>query len=941
MGNTLPEGVISILDTQIHIYSVDTSAFYTDKEKEYEVIVNRARAQKTRLKEERTLLQSFFSGHINQDKAESRYRQIYNIDRKEPVTLGTKDRFSEIADDIRDLNAAITSGKQNLIDLLSANTDMRILRNEYVSEKNIVSVFESMLTRTLGMNAGELYDDFFIVRTYYFDVLKSLILNGFMYNGEKYICFTASAGQIRTKKTVFIKKSLWDKHQRTLMCGLTVDKINATGGININKYLAYLALCNSATDLLMDFDIKKSIVVDDMETVVTGIVDFIDHKTYQITRKEMDIPITHTDGCGMMLPRVSKKNMMVRLPWVKGLLASFPFDKFIREADLSEPDKAHGVIKDIYGVEHDVLKEDIEFIFTKSQFKMYGFYDNWQQYIDYFIEFGCSAGKCNEEDDFLLDARLNYQMLQTLTDITDDELNSLAFRSVDKITHIAVNRDTMLNVFGARKDNLHKNYFQKCLQIYPELLSDPYSRELLKQIKKSMVEDAKAAKLDIQAKYMFLIPDLYAFCEWLFLGDKNPKGLLKDGEVSCNIYKQFDKLDCLRSPHLFREHAVRRNVVSQEMQRWFSQRAIYTSCHDLISKILQFDCDGDKSLVCAEPLLVEIAGRNMRDIVPLYYEMAKAGHMQITEQQIYDGMIAAYTGGNIGVISNDITKIWNDTSSDTVDLDAIKILCMNNNFSIDYAKTLYKPTMPDEIKSRIGVLTRAKTPYFFIHAKGKSVGQVEKINNSVVNRLEQVIPNKRMSFSAQNIGEFNYHAMMKSVDVATSQDIIDLYNKLEREYRYKVSCFDDDSNSSYLRDSIRKEFEGCGLCITDVCDVLIKHLFCEKSSRRKSVFWMCFGDIVYDNLTRNISEFSKQCVRCGRRFMALHDSKKDLSDSISSRKKYCDKCARYQPIGKKEVVCVDCGNIFEVDSRNTKKIRCDSCQAIYRKKWDRKRKSRV
>ncbi|MDD5022430.1 MAG: hypothetical protein PHR82_09940, partial [Endomicrobiaceae bacterium] len=476
MGNTLPEGVISILDTQIHIYSVDTSAFYTDKEKEYEVIVNRARAQKTRLKEERTLLQSFFSGHINQDKAESRYRQIYNIDRKEPVTLGTKDRFSEIADDIRDLNAAITSGKQNLIDLLSANTDMRILRNEYVSEKNIVSVFESMLTRTLGMNAGELYDDFFIVRTYYFDVLKSLILNGFMYNGEKYICFTASAGQIRTKKTVFIKKSLWDKHQRTLMCGLTVDKINATGGININKYLAYLALCNSATDLLMDFDIKKSIVVDDMETVVTGIVDFIDHKTYQITRKEMDIPITHTDGCGMMLPRVSKKNMMVRLPWVKGLLASFPFDKFIREADLSEPDKAHGVIKDIYGVEHDVLKEDIEFIFTKSQFKMYGFYDNWQQYIDYFIEFGCSAGKCNEEDDFLLDARLNYQMLQTLTDITDDELNSLAFRSVDKITHIAVNRDTMLNVFGATKDNLHKNYFQKCLQIYPELLSDPYSR---------------------------------------------------------------------------------------------------------------------------------------------------------------------------------------------------------------------------------------------------------------------------------------------------------------------------------------------------------------------------------------------------------------------------------------------------------------------------------
>src|SRR5574344_456923 len=330
-------GVVAILDTQIHIYSVDTSAFYTDDEKEYESAVNRARAQKSKLKAERTLLQSFYSDGISKDKAETMYRQIYNISKQESVTLGTKDRFSEIADDIRNLNAAITSNKQKLTDLLFANTNIRFLRQEYIADKNIVSVFESMLTRTLGMKAGELYDDFFIVRTYYFDVLKSLILNGFIFNGERYVCFTASAGQIRTKKTVFIKQSLWEKYQKTLMCGLTVDKINSRGGININKYLAYLALCNSATDKLDNFDITKSIVVDDMETIVTGTVDFIDHKTYTITRKEMGIPITHTDGCGMMLPRVSKKNMMVRLPWVKGLLASFPFDKFIKESDIAYP----------------------------------------------------------------------------------------------------------------------------------------------------------------------------------------------------------------------------------------------------------------------------------------------------------------------------------------------------------------------------------------------------------------------------------------------------------------------------------------------------------------------------------------------------------------------------------------------------------------------------
>ena len=175
---------------------------------------------------------------------------------------------------------------------------------------------------------------------------------------------------------------------------------------------------------------------------------------------------------------------------------------------------------------------------------------------------------------------------------------------------------------------------------------------MLRQIKKNLVTEAKAAKLDLSAKYMFLVPDLYAFCEWLFLGERNPVGLLADGEVSCCLYRQFDKLDCLRSPHLYREHAVRHNVVNQVTKRWFTPNAIYTSCHDLISKILQFDCDGDKSLVCADKLLVPIAERNMQDIVPLYYEMAKAGAVIVTPAEIFKGLHAAYTGGNIGVISN-------------------------------------------------------------------------------------------------------------------------------------------------------------------------------------------------------------------------------------------------------------------------------------------------
>lgn len=885
------------------------------------------------MKAEREILSSYHYGGLSLEKAQSQYRALYKIRRDEQVEIGDKDRIRQINKELKGKNTAMKLYKDELVSLLQKHRETRELRSEYVIDKNIISVFESMLTRTLGMQTGKLYDDFMVIRTYYFDVIEDMILNGYTYNGERYICFTASAGQIRTKKTVFIKEKVWEKYQKTLMCGLTVDSINERGGININKYLAYLALCNSATDPWDGFDIQKSIVVDDMETLVAGTVDFIDHRTYQTERKQMDIPITHTDGCGMVLPTCCPKNTMVRLPWVKGLLAVFPFDRFIKEADQNDPSVSHGVVKDIYGKEHDIIAEGIEVIFTKSQFKMYKYYESWNEYIAMYLENGCTAGKCNEEEDFLPDAKLNYQMLQTLTDITEEELQSLAEKSVDKIVRIASDRETMLDVFGASSQFKNKNAFQECLQIYPELLSDPYTKEMLRQIKKNLVQEAKAAKLDLSAKYMFLIPDLYAFCEWLFLGNRDPKGLLADGEVSCYLYRNIEKLDCLRSPHLYREHAVRRNVVTPMTRKWFTPNAIYTSCHDLISKILQFDCDGDKSLVCADRLLVEIAERNMEGIVPLYYEMAKAGAVTITNEEIFKGLRAAWTGGNIGVISNDITKIWN---SDDVDIDAIKILCMENNFCIDYAKTLFKPTRPDDVNARLARITSMKAPHFFVYAKKKDGGRVQRLNDSAVNRLEAIVPNKRMSFSARNIGVFRYQYLLSnpSLKVSMLQDVVDLYNEIEKQYRYAISFYDDMTNLAYVRDMILERFAALEHDMSDICDVLVKYLFHTKQSKRKNVFWMCFGDMVLTNLRNNLPDGSIQCKKCGERFVP-----------VTAQQKLCNNCAVYHPIVKKTIRCIDCGKDFEVDGIVKNKKRCDDCQAEYRRAYkatkERERRERI
>src|SRR5205085_1484951 len=238
----------------------------------------------------------------------------------------------------------------------------------------------------------------------------------------------------------------------TLMCGLSVEDINNQGGVNINKYQAYLALSNSATDEWKNFNIHRTIVVNDLETVVHSLVDYIDHETYEITRQVMNIPIEHTDGCGMILPKRSKKSFMCRLPWIKGLLVPFPFDKFAEEHNSF-------VVKDIYGKEWDIVKDNIEVIFTKSQFKMCKYYSSWEHYKENFIKYNCQAARLNEED-VSADANINYQMIQTLTDMTDEELTKISQDTVRDILTIGNDKETMLRILGATETNKRKNYFQ-------------------------------------------------------------------------------------------------------------------------------------------------------------------------------------------------------------------------------------------------------------------------------------------------------------------------------------------------------------------------------------------------------------------------------------------------------------------------------------------------
>lgn len=614
-------------------------------------------------------------------------------------------KHSKIKDKEKECKEYVLTKARNLVEYnkVHKNKNIRVLDERYISYRdintgerrinlsNIIAMFESTLSRSFGIQINELTYDIFVLEIYYYPIAEDLILNGFDYNGKHYVYFSSSAGQIRTKKAVFVEEQKYESCKLKLMCGLTVDTINEKGGMNINKYLAYLALANSATDLWEDifgepFDIDRCIVVNDFETNVAGKVDYINYETYEIEPGiDMEVPIPHTDGCGMILSSYCEKNFMVRLPFIKGLLGSFDYVRFIKENNYSP------IIKDIWGKEYNVIDDNIQVIFTKSQLKMYKYYDSWDQYKEYFKKYKCEAGICNMEEDTISNAKINYQMLQTLYDATDEEIKELCAYPNRKIKNVCNSVENALAFWGVDLDNedeTRKDWYQKALRKYPELINDPSARDDLRDLKNSLVKKYRGAHLDVEGKFTFVLPDLYGFCEWLFGNIKNPIGLIDDKEVFCRLYKNANELDCLRSPHLYIEHAIRKNVVdkkyrNQYLSEWFKTDAIYISIHDTISRILQLDVDGDRLLVLAQKTIINMAKRCTKDVYPLYYEMHKANAEEVNYENIYKGLELAFTGGKIGGISNDITKIWNSENINEEAKNAVRWLCMETNFTIN------------------------------------------------------------------------------------------------------------------------------------------------------------------------------------------------------------------------------------------------------------------
>lgn len=792
--------------------------------------------------------------------------------------------------------------------------------------------FESEMSRAMGLKHLDSTFDKIIVKWKNEDLLEQLVIDGFTFSilqpdgtveNRKYRCFTASAGQLRRDKVQFISESIWQKIKPRIECGLDWDEINARGGLNCNKYMAYLALPCSATDEWADFDIDRCIVIPDWEGEVTGRMLYIkdDYSTEDGIRT---VKINHVDGAGMMLPCVSTVNFMTRGPYMKGLLCVFDYLAFCKVHGIERP-----VIKDRWGLEHDLIAEDIRIIFTESMFKLAKLYRSFDEYKTAFKANGCRFGKTNTEEEYLPDKNFNYQMTQTLVDFTDEEIAEFCGKTHRKLKNLVVNKESMLQVLKASSSS--KNSFCRALRMYPELLRDGYARKQLKDTKKRMLYDAKSGAIKINNKRLFAIPDWYAACQYYFLGIEKPEGLLQNGEIACKPYRGTPVVDVLRSPHLYMEHCLEKVVNDDEIYRWFVTDGIYTSCHDLISRILQFDVDGDQLNVVAEPVILKVAERNLKkfDVIPLFYDAGKAPPEPITKQALFHGLKRAHEGSNIGTISNMLTRLWNRDSPDRL---AAALITRKNNAIIDYAKTGYLVDWTDnkELTKRINRATggsHGKMPWFFKYSKnGRAADKREKhtyakSNNSTMNRICAFFDDiGNINMNMAEVPAFNVQMLLSEPLKKLNNNIVQTFCDLD-SMQISIDIIlsetsPSECNAAGMYEMLAEEytniliekFGSIEACYPHIASFLFsgEHL---KSNSHKRMFWRIFGDIALTNLENNLRS-NEVCQFCGAKVPSWADTH------------VCPK--NIQGF----YVCCDCGQLCS--RTNSKQKRCENCQ----KKWN-------
>lgn len=564
-----------------------------------------------------------------------------------------------------------------------------------------ISILKSQIQDILFI--PELISVVFENKSHYLDIDKK----GLFINEIQYKRFLASAANLRKQIVFYISSEYYD----TMNYILNNDR-NPNVKVNASKNGAYWGLYNSSS---IPVSWPSCVVIPDYEIKKVVKCHWVSGEEKNITVEDKDVEMTQNcyDGQGLVEISQMEKwseelgldykicHAIIRGPFLKGMVCSFPIQKFAQENNKE-------IIIDAWGNEKNV--KDIFCILSTSQFKMWQSYNSWEDYIKACqknkLSFGISRFSPKKDDDYVL---TNYQYLQALSldqkmieNISSETIkyfNDLLGENSEKMLLFLLGKN--VEKISESDDNSWWNEINddvvKTLFLNDKVKNDPYIYQyFLKSINKK-IKSSYLGQLLVRGNYQTQIVDPVAQCE--FALGMEVKGILKPKEYYINYWnnKNVDKVVACRSP-LTAKGEVNLMPLVKNID-WYNR--LYTGIvlsHNGDDFLVQSSSDVDGDILMTTDCKEFLAGA--QDDLPISYPENKGEKYILTDDLVRKSDLNAF-GSQIGQITNlssslyCLQKSYKKESKEYNELEFRITICrMMQGGAIDRAKSISVPEMP-------------------------------------------------------------------------------------------------------------------------------------------------------------------------------------------------------------------------------------------------------
>lgn len=545
-------------------------------------------------------------------------------------------------------------------------------------------------------------------------------------------------------------------------------------------------------------------------------------------------PLNSFDGQGLANPKWVKKvakelgfdyipsEMIIRAPWVKGLVATFPISEYLKRRGIE-------TVVSLCGDTMNV--DDVDIFISKSQFKMYKIYSKkveklnaenpeenisaWEYHQKAMKDNGLlwgivmpnkKADDRKKESNYQYDQALNLSMdedIDKLTYDTENYLRGLCTHDIKQVfdslmTHKKVAKEETCSdkeldeeAENSASEKEYQSLLQKVVTHNSDFLGDKYIQSLINKECEKGFKDAMLGKLIFDGNFQFIVSDPFAQAQWIYKNHtkeehKNNPDIKVEGVVKAkHIYSEYwksiakkkqksnEEIILMRSPLIDQHEVTKMDLMMEEIEEFrYLKSGIILSIHDLATLQMQnCDFDGDR---CFSSNMDILKKGCLENTYPLYFELGEGSILGcIDDTKIIEADVRGLNS-KVGQFSNKSTSfyamlpLYNSASREHKLLtDAITVLGEVVGTEIDKIKTGIAPVQPYNWKP-IQVVFKQKE---------KENGEIENVSlysdeqKKAIYHHNGLVPDKKPYFF-----RYNYPYLDK--------DIKTLENEIGKECKY-------------------------------------------------------------------------------------------------------------------------------------------------------------